>query len=106
MQFVIEIFYSYLVPVLAPNYKQHILSPAKVRKLCFSLAERYVRSVYENVFGWRGGGVGFRETLQGEASYKSLRSYGLYTSLGFQGREQIFSCVKLFLFGRCPLSKL
>jgi hypothetical protein len=24
-----------LVPVLAPNYKQHILSPAKVRKVCY-----------------------------------------------------------------------
>jgi hypothetical protein len=43
-----------LVPVLAPNYKQHILSLAKHRKVCFSLPELYVRSVYLNLFGWSG----------------------------------------------------
>jgi hypothetical protein len=32
-----------LVLVLAPNYKQHILSPAKVRKVCYSLAELCVK---------------------------------------------------------------
>jgi hypothetical protein len=42
------------VPVLAPNCKQHILSPAKVRKVCYSLAELYVTSVYFNLIGWRG----------------------------------------------------
>jgi len=31
----VEIFYFALVPVLASNYKQHILSPAEVRKLLF-----------------------------------------------------------------------
>jgi hypothetical protein len=46
----VEIFY--LSQVLAPNYKKHILSPAKVGKLCYSLAERYVESVYFNLFGW------------------------------------------------------
>jgi hypothetical protein len=29
---------DHLVPVLTPNYKQHVLSPAKVRKVCYSLA--------------------------------------------------------------------
>jgi hypothetical protein len=43
-----------LVPVLAPNYKQHILSPAEVRKVCYSLPELYVKSVYLNLFWWRG----------------------------------------------------
>jgi hypothetical protein len=28
----LEYFTYHLVPVLSPNYKQHILSPAKVRK--------------------------------------------------------------------------
>jgi hypothetical protein len=42
-----------LVPVLAPNYKQHILSPIKVRKVCYSFTELYVKSVYLNLFGWR-----------------------------------------------------
>jgi hypothetical protein len=33
-------YFTYrLGPVLAPNYKQHILSPAEVRKVCYSLAE-------------------------------------------------------------------
>jgi hypothetical protein len=41
-----------LVPVLAPNYKQHIL--AKVRKVCYSLAELYVKSVYLNLLWCRG----------------------------------------------------
>jgi hypothetical protein len=32
-------YFTYqLVPVLAPNYKQHILSPAEVIKVCYSLA--------------------------------------------------------------------
>jgi hypothetical protein len=44
----------HLVPVLAPNYKQHSLSPAEVRKVCCSSTERYVRCVYMNLFGWRG----------------------------------------------------
>jgi hypothetical protein len=51
----------HLVPVLAPNYKPHILSPAEVTKLCYSLAELYVRSVYLNLLGWRG--PEFHETL-------------------------------------------
>jgi hypothetical protein len=42
-----------LVPVLAPNYKQHILSPPKVRKV-YLLAKLYVKSVYLDLFGWRG----------------------------------------------------
>jgi hypothetical protein len=43
-----------LVLVLAPNCKQHILSPVKVRKLCYSLAELYVKFVYLNLFRWKG----------------------------------------------------
>jgi hypothetical protein len=46
----IYIFTCHLVPVLAPNYKQHILSAAKVRKVCYSSAELYVKSVYLNLF--------------------------------------------------------
>jgi hypothetical protein len=30
------------VGLLAPNYKEHILSLVEVRKVCYSLAERYV----------------------------------------------------------------
>jgi hypothetical protein len=48
-------YFTYrLMLVLAPNYKQYIVSPAKVRKLCYSLAELYAKSVYLNVFWWRG----------------------------------------------------
>jgi hypothetical protein len=47
-------FTHHLVPVLAPNYVQHILSPAEVRRECYSSAELYVRFVYLNLFGWRG----------------------------------------------------
>jgi hypothetical protein len=50
----LKYFTYHLVPVLAPNYKQHILSSAKVRKVCYSLAELYVRSVNLNLFWWRG----------------------------------------------------
>jgi hypothetical protein len=49
-----NIFTYYLVPVLAPNYKQHIFLLAKVRKVCYSLAELDVKSVYLNLFGWEG----------------------------------------------------
>jgi hypothetical protein len=48
-------FTYYLVPVLAPKYKQHILSPSKLRKVCYSLPEIYVKSIYLNLFGYRGG---------------------------------------------------
>jgi hypothetical protein len=40
----------HLVPVLAPKYKQHILSPAKVGKVCYLLTELYVKYVYLNLF--------------------------------------------------------
>jgi hypothetical protein len=50
-------YFTYcLVLVLAPNYKQHILSPAEVRKVCYSLADLYINCVYINLFRWRGGG--------------------------------------------------
>jgi hypothetical protein len=39
---------------LVPNYKQHILSPAKVRKVCYSLDELYVKFADLNIFGWMG----------------------------------------------------
>jgi hypothetical protein len=47
-------FTYYLVSVLAANYKQHIMLPAKLRKVCYSFPELYVKSVYFNSFGWRG----------------------------------------------------
>jgi hypothetical protein len=47
-------YHLLLVPVLTPNYKQHILSPTEVRKVCYLLAEIYVKSLYFNLFGWRG----------------------------------------------------
>jgi hypothetical protein len=43
-----------VIALLAPNYKQHILSPAKFGKVCYSLAELYIKSVYLNLFGWTG----------------------------------------------------
>jgi hypothetical protein len=42
---------------LALIYKQHILSPAEVRKVCYSLAELYVKPVYLNYSGRRDGEV-------------------------------------------------
>jgi hypothetical protein len=57
-----------LVPALAPNSKQHILSPVKVRKECHYSAELHVKSVYLNLF--RGGGVKSMDYLyKGGASY-------------------------------------
>jgi hypothetical protein len=42
-------YFTYqLVPVLAPNNKQHILSLAELRKVFYSLAELYVKCVYLN----------------------------------------------------------
>jgi hypothetical protein len=37
-----------------PNYKQHTLSPAEVRKVCYSVAQLYIKSVYLKLFEWRG----------------------------------------------------
>jgi hypothetical protein len=60
------------VPVPAPNYKQRILSPAKFRKVCYSLPELYVKSVYLNLFGWRE-----REHFMGGVINKRLRTFGI-----------------------------
>jgi hypothetical protein len=47
-------YFTYsLVQVLPQNYKPHILSPAKVIKVYYSLAEIYVKCVYLNLFGRR-----------------------------------------------------
>jgi hypothetical protein len=69
----------YLVPVLAPNYKQHILLPAKVRQLCYSLIELCAKCIYLNLFGWRG--ATFMKHFKDGASYKSLGTSGLCSSL-------------------------
>jgi hypothetical protein len=50
----LKYFTYHLVSVLDPNYKQYILSPARVRKICYLLAELCVRSVCLNLFGWSG----------------------------------------------------
>jgi hypothetical protein len=57
--------FLHLVPVLAPNYKQQILSQAKVRRVCYSLAELYVKSVYL-IISCRGGRE-LHETFKGRA---------------------------------------
>jgi hypothetical protein len=52
-----EIFYlSHTVSTCIGSelYKQHILSQQKVRNVCYSLAEIYVKSVYLDLFRWRG----------------------------------------------------
>jgi hypothetical protein len=68
----VEIFYLPLLPVLAHNYKQHILSLAKLRKVCYSLAELCVKFVYLNVFEWRGGGVKFMKHLRGRKLWEPI----------------------------------
>jgi hypothetical protein len=69
-------YFTYrLGPVLAPNYKQHILSPAEVRKVYYSSAELYVRCVFE--FIRVEGGVKFMKLLKGDAGYESLGTSGL-----------------------------
>jgi hypothetical protein len=50
--FLVVFYLSYTIMI--SNYKQHILSPAKVRKVSYLLDEFYVISVYLHIFGWRG----------------------------------------------------
>jgi hypothetical protein len=45
----LKYFAYHLIQVLAPNYKQHVLSPAKFTKLRYSLAELYVKPVYLSI---------------------------------------------------------
>jgi hypothetical protein len=76
-------YFTYnLVPVLASNCKQHILSPAEVRKVCYSLAElqAYIKSIW--IYSG-GGGAAFMKHCDGGASYKSLETYELYSLLQF-----------------------
>jgi hypothetical protein len=81
----LKYFTYHLVLVLATNYKQHTLSLAEVRKVCYSLAKlyeclmSYVISVYLNLFGWRGREVD--ETLQGGSGFESLGTSVIATTL-------------------------
>jgi hypothetical protein len=45
---------KYFTYQLVSNYKQHILSPARVRKVCCSLPELCVKLLYLNFCGWWG----------------------------------------------------
>jgi hypothetical protein len=70
-------YFTYcLVSVFVLNYKQHISLPATIRKMCCSLAQLYVKTVYLNLFRWRGGAM-FMKYSKGGASYKSLGTSGL-----------------------------
>jgi hypothetical protein len=71
-------YFTYqLVLVLSPNYKQNILRPPKVRKVCYSLAELHVKSLNFNLFRWRS--VKFITKFKEGASYKSLETSALYS---------------------------
>jgi hypothetical protein len=62
----LKYFTNHLVPVVAPNYKQHILWK------CYPLAGLYVKCVYFNLFGWRGGGRRSWNFLKAGANCKKL----------------------------------
>jgi hypothetical protein len=51
-----------LAPVLAPNCKQHIVSPAEVREVCYSLPERCI--IFILIYSG-GGGHEVHETFGG-----------------------------------------
>jgi hypothetical protein len=65
-------FAYYSIPVLAPNYKQHILSPANVRKICYSLAELDVK------FVWAEKGVTYFKHLFGG---RKLQKFGNFWTI-------------------------
>jgi hypothetical protein len=65
------LIYQLAVPVVASNYKHQILLPAEFRKVCYSLAEIYVKSVCLNLFGWREEEK-FMKHFKGGATYKFL----------------------------------
>jgi hypothetical protein len=52
------------------------LPPAEVRKICYSLAEFYVKYGYLNLFGWRGARR-LWNIIKGDASYKILGTFAL-----------------------------
>jgi hypothetical protein len=66
-------YHLLLVPVLAPDYKQHILSPAEIIKSCYSLAVEFCLYKFIRVKG----GSKFMEHIKGGAAYKSLETCGL-----------------------------
>jgi hypothetical protein len=79
------------VPVLASNYKQHILSSAEVTTACYSLAERYVKYVYLNLFGWRGGAT-FIKHFTGGSSYKCFGTSGLCPDVTTYFQARVHLC--------------
>jgi hypothetical protein len=80
------------VPVLAPNYKQHILPWAELRKVCYSLPELYAKP---------GGGREVNETS--EAGARAIRVWEplLYCTKALVGHERadslLFQCIISFL---------
>jgi hypothetical protein len=56
---------------LSDKHKQHILSPAKVRKVCYSVDELEFIRVER--------GVKFMRHFKGGAGYTSLGTSGIYT---------------------------
>jgi hypothetical protein len=67
-----------------------ILSSGEVTTACYSLAELYVKYVYLNLFGWRGGAK-FIKHFTGGSGYKSFGTSGLCPDVitHFQARVRL-----------------
>jgi hypothetical protein len=73
------VFTYHVVPVPAPNYKRHSLSAAEVTKVCYSLAQLCVTSVYLNLFVWRGGDGDIRKAVWRRRASEAFTSILLST---------------------------
>jgi hypothetical protein len=67
----LKYFKYHLISVMAPNYKQHILLLAIVRKVCYSLVE-LCRHICLFQFIWVEGDMTFMQHCKGDTSYRSL----------------------------------
>jgi hypothetical protein len=74
----LKCFTYHLVPVLSPNYTQHILSSNKVRHVCYSLAKLYVICLFAFI---RVEGALRSWNFVMKGCYKSLGIYKISPSL-------------------------
>jgi hypothetical protein len=78
-------YFYHLIPVLAPNYKQHIFSPAKFRKVS-SFISWSLCHIYLFEFIQVEGSVKFMKHFNECTSYKNLGTSGVVT-----GRSRVTS---------------
>jgi hypothetical protein len=68
-------YHLLLVSVLAPNCKQHILSPAKIRKVCYSKMD-FMSNLFTRIYSGLSEGVKFMKHFKGSVKFMKHFKWG------------------------------